>query len=88
MGLIGTFVWTYMHLQFFKTWSKYYQYSKLNNMDDDKYKLIGFMVFIILILISGISNSMFAETWIASIYYLFWGIIFRICFNIEIKKKR
>tara|TARA_B110000046_G_scaffold184399_1_gene222791 strand:+ start:32 stop:1336 length:1305 start_codon:yes stop_codon:yes gene_type:complete len=88
MGLIGTFVWTYMHLQFFKTWSKYYQYSKLNNMDDDKYKLIGFMVFIILILVSGISNSMFAETWIASIYYLFWGIIFRICFNIEIKKKR
>ena len=56
-------------------------------MNDDKNKLIGFMSFILMILISGISNSMFAQTWIASIYYLFWGIIFRICFNIEIEKK-
>lgn len=87
MGLIGTVVWTYMHLHFFRTWNKYYQYSKLNNMNDDKNKLLGFMAFILMILISGISNSMFAQTWIASIYYLFWGIIFRICFNIEIRKK-
>tara|TARA_B110000967_G_C18567099_1_gene402980 strand:- start:428 stop:616 length:189 start_codon:yes stop_codon:yes gene_type:complete len=56
-------------------------------MNDDKNKLLGFMSFILMILISGISNSMFAQTWIASIYYLFWGIIFRICFNIEIEKK-
>ena len=56
-------------------------------MNDNKNKLLGFMTFILIILISGISNSMFAQTWIASIYYLFWGIIFRICFNIEIEKK-
>ena len=86
MGVIGVLVWSYMHLQFFKTWNKYYQYTKNNNMEDEKNKLLGFMTFIVLVLISGISNSMFAETWIASIYYLCWGIIFRICFNIEIKK--
>jgi len=84
MGLAGFFIWIWTHICFFNTWRKFYRYAVLNNKTQEKNRLLGLIIYIIIILVCGITTSIFESTWIASMYYIIWGIIFRICYNIYI----
>jgi hypothetical protein len=84
MGLFGFIIWFCMHINFLIVWRRFYQYAKLNNKSEEKNYLLGLIIFIIIILLSGTTNSNFEQTYTASIYYMFWGIILRICYNLSI----
>ena len=90
MGLIGFLLWFWAHANFFKTWLKYYKFCKINNFNDKKNKLLGIIFFIIIVLSTAFANSAFEQTWLSSIYYVIWGIILRMCYNIklELSKKQ
>lgn len=86
MGLFGFIIWMWMHMNFFNAWRYYYRYANLYNKIDEKKNLLGLIIFIIITLLSGFTNSMFEQTWTSSIYYILWGIILRISFNLNIHK--
>tara|TARA_B110000305_G_C19382752_1_gene610518 strand:+ start:74 stop:1402 length:1329 start_codon:yes stop_codon:yes gene_type:complete len=84
MGFIGFFMWILAQAIFFKTWLKYYKFCKTNNFNDKKNKLLGMIFFIIIVLSTAFANSAFEQTWLASMYYILWGVILRMCFNIKL----
>ena len=86
MGLFGFIIWMWMHVSFFNAWRYCYRYTNLFNKIDEKKNLLGLIIFIIVTLISGFTNSMFEQTWTCSVYYLLWGIILRINLNLHIDK--
>ena len=87
MGIVGFSLWAVAHLFFIRTWKKTYDFLKEKKLNDKKNKILGLFIFIIIILVSSVTNSMFEETYRAIIYYIIWGIILRMSYDIEVEYK-
>ena len=87
MGIVGFSLWSVAHLFFIRTWKKTYIFLKEKKLNDKKNKILGLFIFIIIILVSSVTNSMFDETYRAIIYYIIWGIILRMSYDVEVEYK-
>jgi hypothetical protein len=87
MGIVGFSLWSVAHLFFIRTWKKTYVFLKEKKLNDKKNKILGLFIFIIIILVSSVTNSMFDETYRAIIYYIIWGIILRMSYDVEVEYK-
>ena len=87
MGIVGFSLWIISHIFFIRTWKKTYDFLKEKKLADKKNKILGLFIFIIIIMVSSFTNSMFEETYRAIIYYIIWGIILRMSYDIEVEYK-
>ena len=82
LGIVGLLIWIWMHITFFMAWRKCYKYAVANNLYE-KYILLFLLIYILLSLFSSIGGSVLMYPCYAVPYYFFWGVILRICFNLE-----
>ena len=83
LGLFGLLIWLWMHFFFIKTWVKFYKYTISNNLITERNRLLYLGVFIVMILGACISASLFQTPYYAVPYYFLWGVILRICYNLN-----
>ena len=86
-GFIGLILWLWMHIVFFKTWARHYKFALEKNLNE-KYILLFLMIYIILVLITSVGGSVLLYPCFAIPYYFFWGVILKICFNLNIMKNQ
>jgi len=83
LGIVGLLTWIWMHITFFIAWRKSYKYAVANNLYE-KYILLFLLIYILFALFSSIGGSVLMYPCFTIPYYFFWGVILRICFNLQI----
>lgn len=83
IGLVGAFVFAWMHFLLLRSWRRAYKICKrINWQEGEKYLLI-LMVFFVLIWINAIGEDAFEKPFFAIPYYFFWGIALRMYWHLK-----